>query len=110
MLPVKVAIFNEIRKHDESYELLSDGELNEIMFRNPTGLRLSNIGFKALKQLFTVYSFAIPDDMKSKHKKAMSSFIYPYFITKNHLVLFSDVDAMAIKLCGSLEKFLETYS
>jgi hypothetical protein len=35
---------------------------------------------------------------------------YPYFLTPRRLILFSEMDAMVVKLRGGIESFLESYS
>ena len=37
----------------------------------------------------------------------LSKMKYPYFLTAKRLVLFSEMDAMVIKLQGGIDKFLE---
>jgi hypothetical protein len=110
MIPLKIAIFKEVREHHDKAALFDDEQLNKLLFHHPTGLRLSYSGFIILKNIFTVYSFAIPDTMKSRHQYGMSKMEYPYFFTKSRLILFSEMDSMVIKLHGGIEGFLETCS
>lgn len=110
MPTLKESIFNEIRKLHEKSAGLSDGQLNKLIFHHPDGLRLSLAGFVIVKSIFTAYSFAMPDTLKSKHQRGLSKLEFPYFITAKRLVLFSDMDAMTIKLYGSVEGFLEMCS
>jgi len=84
--------------------------MNTLLFHHPDGLRLSLSGFVIVKNIFTAYSFPIPEDIKTKHYFGMSKMVYPYFLTTRRLVLFSEMDAAVIKLCGGIEKFLETCS
>lgn len=107
MTPLKIAIFNEIReKHPRSKEH-TDEQLNELIFHHRTGLRLSSAGFLILKDIFTMYSFAIPATIKTKHHAAMANLEFPFFFTKSRLILFSEMDAMTVKLSGGIEQFLE---
>lgn len=109
MSPLKKAIFSEVRStHDEAGSL-SDEQLNHLLFHHPDGLRLSLKGFLVIKNIFTAYSFEIPDTIKSKHQKSLSKMEYPYFFTKKRLILFSEMDAMVIKLHGGIQGFLETF-
>ena len=110
MLSLKEAIFKEIRSKHEKARLLTDDQLNKLIFHHPDGVRLSLAGFIIVKAIFTAYSFEIPDTIKSRHQRAMSKIDYPYFVTTRRLILFSESDAITIKLCGDVEKFLETYS
>lgn len=107
MNSLKVAIFEEVRKnHTQSQDLTYD-QFNKLFFAQSAGLRLTYTGFIVLKNIFTVYSFELPDTIKAKHQIGMSKMEYPYFFTKRRLILFSDMDAMMIKLHGGIEGFLE---
>lgn len=108
MVPLKVAIFNEVRKQHEKSALLSDEELNQIIFHHPNGLRLTYSGFLILKNIFTVYSFEMDTTLTAKHHIGMSVMEYPYYINPKRLILFSEMDAMVIKLQGGIKGFLET--
>jgi hypothetical protein len=107
MDPLKVAIFEEVRKHHDQAADLNDDQLNTLFFTQAAGLRLTYTGFLVLKNIFTVYSFELPITIKAKHQIGMSKMTYPYFFTKKRLILFSDMDAMTIKLFGGIEPFLE---
>jgi hypothetical protein len=110
MHPIKRLLFTELRKQDEEMGPMNDDEMNLVNFHWSDSLRLSLTGFILVKKLFTAYSFKIPKDMKSRHRQAMSKMEYPYFLTGSRLILFSEMDAMIIKLHGGIEGFLETYS
>jgi hypothetical protein len=113
MTPLKRAIFTELRNSTESAASLvqlDDLELNQLVFHHPDGLRLSLSGFVIIKKLFTAYSFDIPETIKTKHHFGMSKMEYPYFLTPRRLILFSEMDAMVVKLRGGIESFLESYS
>jgi len=110
MTTLKEAIFVEIRKTFEEYESTDDGELNNLLFHHASGLRLSLTGFRTVKKIFTAYSFEIPETLKSRHRRGMARMEYPYFFTPRRLILFSEMDAMVVKLAGGIEAFLETCS
>lgn len=105
---LKRAIFGEVRAQRTETASLSDEELNKLMFQIPDKIRLSYSGFLLLKNIFTAYSFEIPETIKTRHQMGMSQMTYPYFFTKKRLILFSEMDAMMIKLHGGIEGFLET--
>ncbi len=109
MHPLKTAIFVEVRSKYEESTNLTDEQLNHLLFHHPDGLRLSLKGFLVIKSIFTAYSFEIPDTIRSKHQKSLGKMEYPYFFTKKRLILFSEMDAMVIKLHGGVQGFLETY-
>jgi hypothetical protein len=110
MSPLKKAIFAEVRKIHEDYQILDDDEVNKLVFHHPDGLRLSLTGFVIIKKIFTAYSFELPSTIKSRHHFGMSKMEYPYFLTSKRLVLFSEMDAAVIKIHGGIEGFLEIYS
>lgn len=110
MTPLKKAIFAEIRKQHEKAGSLDDEQLNKLIFFHPEGLRLSYSGFIIIKNIFTAYSFELPESLKSRHFFGLSKMEYPFFFTRKRLILFSEMDAMVIKIHGGLEGFLETCS
>ena len=110
MSALKKAIFVEVRKINDAAAALDDGQLNTLLFHHRDGLRLSLTGFRVIKSIFTAYSFEIPETLKSRHQRGMSKMEYPYFFTPRRLILFSEMDAMVVKLAGGIEAFLETCS
>lgn len=110
MTTLKEAIFVEIRKTFEDYQSMDNNRLNKLLFHHPDGLRLSLTGFRAVKKIFTAYSFEIPETLKSRHQQGMAKMSYPYFVTSRRLILFSEMDSMVVKLAGGIEQFLETCS
>lgn len=107
MNPLKEAIFVEVRKIHLELSTLSNNELNNLLFYNPSMLRLSLKGFIVIKGIFTTYSFELPTTLKSRHWKNLSTLTYPYFFTKKRLILFSGSDATMITICGGIESFLD---
>jgi dGTP triphosphohydrolase len=107
MTPLKNAIFIEVKKCHEDANALDDDQLNKLLFHHPEGLRLSLKGFIVVKNIFTAYSFQLPETIKSKHQRVLSKMEYPYFFTKRRLILFSQMDATVIKLAGGVQQFLE---
>jgi hypothetical protein len=105
---LKKALLAEIRKQNIEFAELSDEELQRLLFHHNDGLRLSLTGFMQCKSIFTAYSFEIPETIKTKHRFGLSKLEYPYFFTKRRLVLFSEMDASMVKLCGGVEPFLES--
>ncbi len=109
MNPLKIAIFAEVKTKHEEATPLNDEQLNNLLFHHPEGLRLSLTGFRVIKNIFTAYSFELPDTIKSKHQRSLGKLEYPYFLTQKRLILFSEMDAMVIKLHGGVQGFLETF-
>lgn len=109
MNSLKIFILDEVRKNYPEFSQLDNYQLNHLLFYSTATLRLTYTGFITLKKIFTAYSFDIPMTIKSKHRYAMSKLESPYFFTKNRLIIFSEMDAAAIKLNGNIEKFLENF-
>lgn len=109
MTTLKEAIFVEIRKNVSDFQLLNDEDLNKQIFHHPAGLRLSLNGFVIIRKIFTAYSFELPITIKSRHQRNLSKLTYPYFFSHKRLILFSSADAIMVKLCGSIEIFLEDH-
>ena len=108
--PFKKLLFEEIRKFDAEIAPMSDIELNKYLFHWPDGLRLSLAGFIIIKKQFTAYSFEMPVTVRARHQMALAKMEYPYAIRRKRLILFSEMDAMVVKLAGGITQFLETYS
>jgi hypothetical protein len=108
MESLKTAIFREVRQNHEPSSSLNDSELNSLIFYNVTGPRLTFPGFLILKNIFTAYSFEMTTTLKARHHIGMSKMEYPFYINSRRLILFSEMDAMMIKLHGGIEGFLET--
>jgi hypothetical protein len=107
MQPLKTAIFKELRATTNKVDAFTDEQLNDVMFHHSDSLRLSYGGYLWMGKMFTAYQFPVPNTLKSKHQIGLSKMEYPYYITPNRLVLFSDTDAMVVKLAGGIERFLE---
>lgn len=107
MLRIKTKIFEEIKRHHEKSKNLTNEQLEKIVFYHHNGLRLTFSGFLIMKGIFTTYSFEIKSELKTKHYIGMSKMVFPYYVSEKRLILFSELDAMTIKLYGGIEKFLE---
>jgi hypothetical protein len=108
--PFKRMLFLEVRKYDVESASMDDIALNKHIFHYPDSLRLSTAGFMIIKKQFTAYSFEMPEGIKAKHQMALSKMDFPYALRRKRLIVFSELDASVIKLSGSVQNFLETYS
>ena len=107
MIPLKIAIFEEVRVYHEKSANFTNEQLNQIVFHHPAMLRLTFQGFLILKNIFTVYSFEMDVSLTTKHQIGMATLSYPYYMTSRRLILFSEMDSMVVKLCGGIKQFLE---
>jgi hypothetical protein len=110
MNPLKIEIFGEVKKQFPEFAALDDVKLNNLIFHHPSGLRLSTVGYRVIKKILTPYSFELPNTIKSRHQFGLGQMTYPYYLTSKRIVLFSDMDAMVVKLHGGIQGFLETCS
>lgn len=108
MNPLKVAIFDEVRKTIPEFSNSTYDELNNSIFAHNNGLRLTFRGFLVLKNIFTAYSFEMDVTLTAKHYIGMDKMTYPFYMTSRRFILFSAMDASVIKLCGGVKGFLET--
>jgi len=112
MEPLRQAIISEVIKKTPELEKFTVDQLNQDFFL-PSSHRLTYYGLQCVKNVFTPYSFDIGADLhlKSKHYIALSNTMtYPYYLSQNKLILFSEMDAMVIKLCGNVKIFLDRSS
>lgn len=111
MKSLKLAIMQEVKDELAIFNELTLNEMCAHFFNTPSTLRLTRAGFKHLKAVFTSYSFEVDrTTLRNKHLMVLSTVMeYPYYFTKDELIVFSDSDAAMIRLSGSLEKFLEVY-
>lgn len=79
----------------------------QISDNNISGLRLTKLGFNILKKQYDNYTFSVSEGIHKRlvlvlHKKMK----WPYYLDSKQLVLFSEDDAMWLKLVGNdIEKF-----
>lgn len=107
MTPLKVAIFDEVRKTHDPGKIYTNDQLNTLLFYHQDAVRLTFHGYLILKKIFTVYSFELTTPLMARHQIGMSVMEFPYYISSKRLILFSEMDSMMIKLQGSVEIFLE---
>jgi hypothetical protein len=108
MTQLKTLIFNEVKIKNAKAADMSHDELDNLLFYSPSGLRLTFKGFLILKNIFTVYSFEMDMALTARHQIGMGKMTYPYYVTSKRLILFSEMDAMVIKIHGGIKGFLET--
>lgn len=103
----KRTLLAELIKETPSLQSKTLPEVNELVFRNASILRLTYSGYVIMRGQFAAYSFEIARPMKSRTLAALSKLAFPYFITSGRLVVFSEMDAAMITLAGDVETFLE---
>jgi hypothetical protein len=80
-------------------------------YRDGRGTRFTTLGMKLAKQVFEAYTVRIPKDtpIKAKYLTALDRHMqWPYFLDRNRLILFNEMDAMEFTLFGGdLESWCE---
>ncbi len=109
MATLKSEIFTLIREKLPLYVKYTDEELDKIVFHTHENIRLSQQGYKILSALKKSHSFEIPQDLSSKHSMALSVLSGPFYRTVKRIYIFSDEDALMIKVSGGIEQFLDKY-
>ena len=112
--------YNIVNRLTESHPSLRQYSLLDacyIIFKNFTvyennckGLRLTTLGYNLLKKNFDSYSFSIEKGtIKNKLKLTLHDKMkWPYYIDNKQLVLFSEDDAMWLKIVSNnVDKFAE---
>ena len=109
MEKIKIAVVEEIKKCKDSVAHVDTERLCNEVFSCPSSLRLTYSGYLLTKYAFKEYSFDIRGvSLVPKHLISLGKTMqFPYYITVSKLVVFSEADAVVIKLCGSVHKFLE---
>jgi hypothetical protein len=74
---------------------------------NISGLRLTKLGFTLLKEEYEMYKFPAKEGLHNNLLlKLHNKMNWPYYLDKKTLVLFSEDDAMWLKLVANdIEKF-----
>jgi hypothetical protein len=108
-------------KLQQEYDTLTKYPVKEVLymlFRNIqltdnkiSGLRMTKLGFSLLKSQYAFYPFVIGEE--GVHKNLLITLhkhmIWPYYIDKKQLVMFSGDDAMWMKMYGNdIEKFTKS--
>lgn len=100
---VKGFIFDDLRKSSESFNNMSNQELNFNLFYHPAGIRLSYQGYLQLKKLYKTYEFNILPKNRITARNLLdlaSDLELPYYIGKEVVILFSEKDSFLFTLKG----------
>lgn len=95
----------------EPFKGMEVKEIISFMFKRTQGLRLTRGGDKILSRYLPNYRFPHHYHFKAKHLIQITrQFTSPYYIGLRVVTLYSDEDAMMVKLCGGLTEFLDNLS
>jgi hypothetical protein len=77
------------------------------VFFRPSNIRLSYDGNRLLAKVCDSYPFKHSADFKPRHLISLTKkFKYPFYLSANYLVLYSEKDAVLLSLVGDPEEFL----
>ena len=82
-------------------------QIERMIFNKTTGFKLTKLGFQLLKKEYDTYKFPVAEGLHNKLLLKLHSHMqWPYALERKHLYLFSEDDAMWLKLVGDdVEKF-----
>lgn len=105
--------------HDQIFTYLKDkyGEGVDMRPRDifyntrKKGLRLSSLGYQLLKREYDFYAFPIEKESKvtARHILALDAEMkWPYYLSSKQIVLFSEEDAVILKLVGGYDNWIQS--
>ncbi len=107
-------IAKKMQDLNESLQTYPTKEVMFMLFKNlqldknkTTGFKLTKLGFQLLKREYDTYKFPVAEGLHNKLLLKLHSHMqWPYALERKHLYLFSEDDAMWLKLVGDdVEKF-----
>lgn len=96
-------ILNTIRDNNPRYKNHNDLDLSYHIFKHPSQKRLSFAGLCLLQKHHKSYQFEynVKDDLSIKARISLArKDIHPYYLGATKLILFSETDAIMLKLLG----------
>jgi hypothetical protein len=84
-----------------------DGDAESTIFRRPGSLRLTYTGHRHLSKLAKCWVFEHTDQFLTKHIIGLSALTGPWYLSHKYFAVYSDEDALLLKLHGSVQQFLE---
>lgn len=103
-------IAKEIKLHYPDIKEKDTNAIQSAMFRSTANLRLTRIGMTLYAGAnHTAFTYKHDNALLPKHLMGISRQIQsPYYLTPRLFIIFSEGDALMIKLCGGLGRFIET--
>ena len=108
---LKSKIFAEIRQVEETFSDYTDEKLDQYMFRNRYTVRLSKDGLNLMVKHFYGEAFELDEKMSGRDLIALKrKMIYPYYLDRKKMHLFSGKDIFTIKILGKhLKKWISKF-
>lgn len=106
-IEIKKIVIAECKKTVPLLLPLDDESIDNKMFKIRSSLRLTYTGLKIMEQVFSAYHFRPTARLTAEQLMGLGTLEFPYYISTNSIVLFSDSDAMMAKLEGSINLFLK---
>ena len=99
----KLASYKEATFNSKCHYMFSNFRM---VNRTPTGLRLTNKGYKLLNRFFDSYEFETNEDLTGSILLALDKNLkWPYYIDNRRIIFYSQEDAAWFKLGGTIVYF-----
>lgn len=103
------SIAMELKMHFLELKDKSAGDIMSMVFRSSANLRLTGVGKTAYSRVHPAFIYKHDHNLLPRHLMGIAREITaPYYLSDTLFVIFSEEDAMMIKLCGGVNKFIET--
>lgn len=102
-------VVEELKMHFSELKNAAETEIVNMIFRSTANLRLTRVGMTAYSRVHPAFTYKHEHALLPKHLMGIGREITsPYYLSEKIFVIFSEEDAMMIKLCGGVDRFLET--
>lgn len=102
-------VAEELKMHFSELKNTAETEIASMIFRSTANLRLTRVGMTAYSRVHTAFTHTHKRALLPRHLMGIGREITsPYYLSEKLFIIFSEEDAMMIKLCGGIDRFLET--
>lgn len=108
-MPTQADIVRELKMRFSELRNTSETDIMDMVFRSTANLRLTRVGMTAYSRVHTAFTYKHEHALLPKHLMGIAREIKaPYYLSEKLFVIFSEDGAMMIKLCGGVDRFIET--
>lgn len=105
----QTSVARELKAHFSELKDTFEGDIVGMVFRSSASLRLTNVGKTAYSRVHPAFIYKHDHKLLPRHMMGIAREITsPYYLSETLFVIFSEEDAMMIKLCGGVNRFIET--
>lgn len=103
------SVARELKIHFLELKDKPEKDIVNMVFRSSANLRLTVVGKTAYSRVHPAFIYKHERALLPKHLIGIAREIKePYYLSDRLFVIFSEEDAMMIKLCGGVNRFIET--